>query len=104
MSRKRARLEQKLDPGMHSWEDQVAQSRQAAAPPPPEPELEESGDKLQRKTFLITPVLIDRINRMAKSNSVGQNELVRYLLNLALEQIESGSHKLPLKPRYTIES
>jgi hypothetical protein len=29
---------------------------------------------------------------------------VRYLLDWALEQVESGNHTLPLKPRYTIES
>jgi hypothetical protein len=89
---------------MRSWEDQVVQSRQATAPPQaPEPEPEEPSDKLQRKTFLITPTLIDRINRVAKTNSVGQNELVRYLLDWSLEQVELGTHPLPLKPRYTLE-
>jgi hypothetical protein len=86
---------------MHSWEDQAAQSR--VAPAEPTPETEELSDKLQRKTFLMTPALIERINRLAKSSSVGQNELVRYLLDWSLEQVEAGTHTLPLKPRYTLE-
>lgn len=102
MPRKKSQLDQKLDPGMHSWEEQASQSLRAA-PQEPEPEEEAPADKLQRKTFLVTPALIDRINQVARHHSVGQNELVRYLLDWSLEQVESGSHVLPLKPKYTIE-
>ncbi len=35
---------------------------------------------------------------MVDRERVGQNELVRYLLAYALEQIESGKHKLPAEP------
>jgi hypothetical protein len=104
MPRKKAQLDQKLDFGMQSWEAQARQSVQAASQEP-EPESEKSKtDKLQRKTYLVNPELIARINRMSRTQSVGQNELVRYLLDWALEQVESGNHTLPLKPRYTIES
>jgi hypothetical protein len=102
MAKKKATLDQKLDPGMQSWETQVSQSVRAS-PKAPEPEPDDPGDKLQRKTFLVTPVLINRINRLSKQQSVGQNELVRYLLEWSLDQVESGAHKIPLKPRYTIE-
>jgi hypothetical protein len=102
MPKKKVSLDQKLDPGMQSWETQVSQSVKAA-PKAPEPDPDEPADKLQRKTFLVTPVLIDRINRLSKQQSVGQNELVRYLLEWSLDQVESGVHKIPLRPRYTIE-
>lgn len=102
MAKKKAALDQKLDAGMQSWETQIAQSVRAT-PKAPEPEPESIGEKLQRKTFLVTPALIARINRVSKQQSVGQNELVRYLLEWSLDQVESGAHTIPLKPRYTIE-
>src|SRR5690348_6048578 len=104
MPKKKAALDQKLDAGMQSWETQIAQSvRAVLKPPEPQPEPESATEKLQRKTFLVTPALIARINRISKQQSVGQNELVRYLLEWSLEQVESGAHAIPLKPRYTIE-
>ena len=102
MAKKKATLDQKLDAGMQSWETQVNQSVRAS-PKEPEPEPDEPSEKLHRKTFLVTPALIDRINRVSKQHSVGQNELVRYLLEWSLDQVESDAHKIPLKPRYTIE-
>ena len=104
MPKKKLQLDQKLDPGMQSWEAQAGQSL-GVGPQKPERESEEkdSSEKLQRKTFLVTQALIDRINRMAATHSVGQNEMVRYLLDWSLEQVESGQHTLPLKPRYTID-
>ncbi len=102
MAKKKMNLDQKLEAGMQSWETQAAQSVKAS-PPESEPAPEDASDKLQRKTFLVNQALIDRINRASKTHSVGQNELVRYLLDWSLDQIEAGTHKVPLKPRYTIE-
>lgn len=51
-----------------------------------------------RKTFLMTDELIQRIQSVADRENVGQNELVRYLLDLGLQQVEEGSHELPTRP------
>jgi hypothetical protein len=104
MPKKKLQLDQKLDPGMQSWEAQAGQSLRAETQEPEqEPEEKDLSEKLQRKTFLVTQALIDRINRVATTHSVGQNEMVRYLLDWSLEQVESGQHALPLRPRYTID-
>ncbi len=70
------------------WRDQVI-----ATPAAPEKEA-----KLQRKTYLLTPALIDRIGAVAGREQVGVNELVRYLLSYALDQVETGQHSLPAQP------
>lgn len=51
-----------------------------------------------RKTFLLTRDLIAKIDGMAKSENVGVNELVRYLLGVAIEQVHSQQLKVPTKP------
>ena len=63
MAKKKAALDQKLDAGMQSWETQITQSVRAS---PKEPDPEPTGEKLQRKTFLVTPSLIDHINDMSR--------------------------------------
>jgi len=50
-----------------------------------------------RKTYLITPELIERVKVTAKLKQVGQNELVRYLLNWALGQLDDGTLNLPVE-------
>jgi len=72
------------------WRDQVEAPEEA-------PPSKRAG-RYYRKTYLITSDLEDRIRGMADQERVGQNELVRYLLAYALEQIESGKHKLPAEP------
>ena len=52
----------------------------------------------KRKTYLITEDLEERIQQLADRERVGQNELVRYLLQWALDQVESGAHQLPVTP------
>lgn len=58
--------------------------------------------KVQRKTYLISQGLIERIRDTADRNDIGQNELVRHLLTYALDQIDQGKHKLPIVTRNTL--
>lgn len=82
------------------WKAQIGGG--AAAEPEPEPttEVPESrrAGKYNRKTYLITPALEERIRALADREQVGQNELVRYLLTYSLDKIETGEHSLNTKP------
>ena len=94
MARRKQELSEKLaSPAPQGWRDQVGHSVE----PIPEPDAATGGHYI-RKTYLITPELIDRIKGLADQERVGQNELVRYLLAFALEQVESGRHTLPAQP------
>jgi len=94
VARRKQELSEKLaTPAPQGWRDQVSR------PVEPDPELEVvPGGSYIRKTYLLTPALIDRIKDLADHERVGQNELVRYLLAFALEQVESGRHTLPAQP------
>lgn len=50
-----------------------------------------------RKTYLVTPELIERVKVTAEREQVGQNELLRYLLTWALDQLDDGHHQLPIE-------
>ena len=76
------------------WRDQVGRNEQQDLP---QKDTSKAG-QYKRKTFLITPELENRIRMLADEQLVGQNELVRYLLTFALEQVENGVHKLPTRP------
>lgn len=91
--RKQALSEKLASPAPQGWRDQVARPAELI----PEPDAAPGGHYI-RKTYLITPDLIDRIKGLADRERVGQNELVRYLLAFALEQVESGRHTLPAQP------
>lgn len=81
----------------------------AAAPPPappveplrdvrpqrPAPTAYQDPDSLKRKTYLLTPRLIERIKRLADDEAVGVNELVRYLLTVAVDSVEAGDLDIP---------
>lgn len=67
-----------------------------------EDEVLEDLDELKRKTYLLTPRIIRRVERMAEKNDIGINELARYLLTWALDQHESGEAELPVTTK-TIE-
>jgi hypothetical protein len=58
-----------------------------------------------RKTYLLTPDMVQRVETLAKQERVGINELVRYLLDAALTKIEAGDVSLEKKPvqQYTLE-
>ena len=53
---------------------------------------------LQRKTYLLTPELVDQVAALAKAERVGINELVRFLLRSALEMVDAGQLQIPTRP------
>ena len=53
---------------------------------------------IKRKTYLLTPELIEQIEIMAEEERVGINELVRFLLRTSLEMIETGEVEIPTRP------
>ena len=104
MPRKRdlsSKLESSTDarPG---WRDaitggQLQPGRQQQEPEPePAPQVHES--PLKRKTYLLTPELIEQIAALAEQERVGINELVRFLLRSALDQIAADEMEIPTRP------
>ena len=63
-------------------------AEQAAAAP------SETSPRLMRKTYLMTDVLVRRVERQAEAAGVGINEMNRYLLTVALDLVESGQHEI----------
>jgi len=92
MSRRKRDLTAKLGqenspaPG---WKEQITPT-----PPPPD-----SKPTYIRKTYLVTQTLINRVKETADRERVGQNELLRYLLTWALDELEAGNHQLPIEQK-----
>ncbi len=94
------------------WRDTISAGRPvepaAAAPEPePEPVRERSRarsaqaadqDRQIRKTYILTPQLVERIAALAAKERVAINELVRFLLTEALLQVENRELTIPTKP------
>jgi hypothetical protein len=53
---------------------------------------------IQRKTYLLTPELVDHVATLAEEERVGINELVRFLLRSSLEMVETGELEIPTRP------
>lgn len=51
----------------------------------------------QRKTYLLEPKMVKKIADLAERESVPINDLVRFLLNFALSEVETGEVMLPIK-------
>lgn len=66
--------------------------------PQPEPRHTNKKGPLKRKTYLLTPGLIEQVATLAETERVGINELVRYLLRSSLEMVETGELDIPTKP------
>lgn len=64
-----------------------------AAQPTPEP-----ANKLKRKTYLLYAGMVDEIEQLAERERVGINELVRYLIGTALDQVYGGQLVIPTRP------
>ena len=77
------------------WRETITSGQ---AEPEPAKATPVAQDMIVRKTFLLTPDLVTKIDKMAKLENVGVNELVRYLLNEAIEQVNSEQLKVPTKP------
>lgn len=91
MARRKRELADKLGSGtaVPGWRDVVGSSGSDADAAPP------GADAMKRKTYLLTEGLIGRVETLARNERVGINELVRYLLQFALDEVESGRHALP---------
>ncbi len=57
--------------------------------------VKKAAPSYKRKTYLVAPAMIERIEAVADQERVGINQLVRYMLDMALTQIETGEHKIP---------
>ena len=55
--------------------------------------------RLVRKTFLLTPDLVERLDRAIEREGVGKNEFVRYALDTFCKELESDQRKLPVQTR-----
>lgn len=51
-----------------------------------------------RKTYILTPDLVERVATTAARERVKINDLVRFLLIASLDMIDSGELALPTKP------
>ena len=57
-----------------------------------------SVSEYDRKTYLLTPEMIQEIETIASQKRVGINELVRYLLGAALDQVYKRQLEIPTQP------
>lgn len=76
------------------WRDTIASNQPQLEPEPPVQPV----DTLVRKTYLLTPDLISHIETLADNEQVGVNELVRFLLSSAVEQVKAKQLRIPTKP------
>ena len=85
------------------WRDTITGARQPQTQTPrsrpsPQPQQEERDSPLKRKTYLLTPELIEQIAALAEAERVGINELVRFLLRSALDQVATDEMEIPTRP------
>ncbi len=86
-SKRKKDLEASLESGASpaGWRDKFQVSPQEEKP------------KYQRKTYLLEPEMVEHIANLAEREQVPINDLVRFLLDRAIEQVESGELQLPVK-------
>lgn len=70
----------------------MAQAWQARNQP-----VESRKGEYQRKTYLVEPETVQRIAQLAEREDIPLNDLVRFLLGYALDEIESGRVPLPVR-------
>ena len=81
------------------WRDTITGARRGTPSPPQQQKVaEERESPLKRKTYLLTPELIEQIAALAEAERVGINELVRFLLRSALEQVVTDEMEIPTRP------
>ena len=81
-----------------SWEEQFSDSA-PTEPLKPEPAEEE----FKRATYILTPQLINRLKAQAAEHNVQLNELVRFILDEALTQLEAGQLTLEFTDEVIIQ-
>ena len=96
MASKKQQTAEALKP--KGWQNQFGEEQ------PPPKETPKSGP-LKRKTYLMTDDLIARLDATAKGHGIGVNELVRYLCKHGLDELDTGTHKLPVRAvtTYTLD-
>ncbi len=106
MARRKNDLAGKLSSAQESrpgWRDTItghqAETQPVRRPAFMEPEPEpEPANKVKRKTYLVYAGMIAEIEQLAEQERVGINELVRYLLGAALDQVYNGELTIPTQP------
>ena len=51
------------------------------------------------RTYILDDQVIERLDATARRLAVGQSDLVNFLLDQALDQIEAGALKVPTAPK-----
>lgn len=81
-----------------SQRDVEAQREEEEARRPARRRASRQRDPLQRKTYLLTPEMVEHVAALAEAERVGINELVRFLLRSSLEMVEAGELEIPTRP------
>ena len=81
--------QQPVDPPQSTLNEPVAQPTKARKSKPADQ------NKPVRKTYLLQPQIIERIENTAEIERVGISELTNFLLSTALDLIESGQIEIP---------
>ncbi len=108
MARRKSQLADKLGGGSTEirpgWRDTIlpnvpsAQAETAADIAPLPPKRKPARNKPLRKTYYLSPALIERIEILAEEEQVGISALVAFLLNTSVELVESGHLEIPTAP------
>ena len=86
------------------WRDTIlpggssVQAETAADILPLPPKRKPARNKPMRKTYYLSPSLIERIEILADEEQVGISALVTFLLNTSVELVESGHLEIPTAP------
>jgi hypothetical protein len=107
MARRKSQLADKLGGSAEvrpGWRDTIlpsvpsAQTETAADVDPLPPKRKPARNKPQRKTYYLSPSLIERIEILADEEQVGISALVTFLLTTSVELVESGHLEIPTTP------
>jgi len=74
------------------WRDQFTDGQEQSESVTTEKPL--ASPTYKRKTYLMTDELIQRIEVQAEKTGVGINEMNRYLLTIALDQVDNEEHEI----------
>jgi hypothetical protein len=101
MARRKNELADKLGGGSNrpGWRDTIMPSAPQQETDEERPRRRQQPDRLKpkRKTYLLPPPLIERIDALAEEERVGISELVTYLLSTSVEMIETGELEIPTR-------
>jgi hypothetical protein len=107
MARRKNQLADKLGGGVGEarpgWRDTIMSGTQVPVEtfepePPAPPKRRPPRNKPVRKTYYLSPALIERIEFLADEEQVGISALVAFLLNTSLDLVESGHLEIPTAP------